>query len=48
LRRGFRSHVDLQSEGFAAEHQEVLDDRRQRQRREILQQVENDDHADRI
>ena len=46
LRLGFRRHVDLRSEGLAVEHQEVLDDRRQRQRREILQEVENHDDAD--
>src|SRR5580692_3930496 len=42
----FEAMSNLRSEGLAVEHQEVLDDRRQGQRREILQEVENDDHAD--
>src|ERR1700727_3406283 len=42
----FEAMSNLRSESLAVEHQEVLDDWRQRQRGEILQEVENDDHAD--
>ena len=33
-------------EGLAGKHQEMLDDRAERERREVLQQVEDDDDAD--
>src|SRR5258707_2985544 len=42
----FRSSAMLSSERLAGEHQEVLDDGTERQRREILQQIEDDDHAE--
>src|SRR5580704_10909054 len=43
---GFGKRRVRASEGLAVEHQEMLDDRTQRQRRKVSQQPDDDDDAD--